>query len=179
MKTLETIKIMNLGKLLVAGKSIVGGRQGIAYRISDRAYLPKFISPRNPFMPPVKTEPGLPPVAVPVAKSLGSDGIKTRKLPTFPVARPRGAAWVSKLNPISIWRGSPPPAPRNVQPPLQPELSLDRVKVVHNDLSDVDVEVVPIKSRTAPETVEPLLTPASGGDTWSRLGAKYFGARAA
>jgi hypothetical protein len=179
MKTVEKNKIMNLGKLLVAGKSIVGGREGIAYRISDRAYLPKFISPRNPFTPPVKTEPGSQPVVVPVAKSLGSDGIKTRKLPTFPVTRPRGADWVSKLNPISIWRGSPPPATQSGQRPLQPELSLDRVKVVHNDLSDVDVEVVPIKSRTAPEPGEPLLAPAHGGDTWSRLGAKYFGARAA
>jgi hypothetical protein len=62
---------------------------------------------------------------------------------------------------------------------VQPELSLDRVKVVHNDLSDVDVAVVPIKSRTVPEAVEPMLPPAHGGDAWSRLGAKYFGVRAA
>jgi len=55
---------------------------------------------------------------------------------------------------------------------------LDRVKVVHNDLSDADVEVVPIKSRTAPEG-EPALTPANGGDPWSRLGAKIFGIKTA
>ena len=34
-------------------------------------------------------------------------------------------------------------------PAVQAELSLDSVKVVHNDLSDADVEVVPIKSRPA------------------------------
>jgi hypothetical protein len=32
---------------------------------------------------------------------------------------------------------------------VQPDLSLDAVKVVHNDLSDADVEVVPVKSRSA------------------------------
>jgi hypothetical protein len=170
---------MNLGKLLVAGKSIIGGSQEIAYRISDRAYLPKFISPKNPFMPPAKAEPGPKEVVAPIKKGIASDGTKTQKLPTFPAARPRGAAWVSKLNPISIWRGSPPPATPKMQRPLQPELSLDRVKVVHNDLSDVDVEIVPIKSRTAPEPVEPILPPAHGGDSWSRLSAKYFGVKAA
>ena len=170
---------MNLVKLLVAGKSIIGGRQELAYHMSDHAYLPKFISPKNPFTPPVKAEPAPKAVVAPIKKGIASDGTKTQKLPTFPAARPRGATWVSKLNPISIWRGSPPPATPKMQRPLQPELSLDRVKVVHNDLSDVDVEIVPIKSRTAPEPVEPILPPAHGGDSWSRLSAKYFGVKAA
>ena len=63
---------MNLGKLLVAGKSIIGGRGEISYRISDRGYLPKFISPKNPFAPPVKVEPA--PEgrdAAPVKKGIG------------------------------------------------------------------------------------------------------------
>ena len=29
---------------------------------------------------------------------------------------------------------------------VQPEFSLERVKVVHNDLADADVEMVPVKS---------------------------------
>ena len=62
---------------------------------------------------------------------------------------------------------------------MQAELSLDRVKVVHNDLSDADVEIVPIKSRTAPEAEAPILPPANGGDSWGRLSAKIFGAKAA
>jgi len=61
---------------------------------------------------------------------------------------------------------------------MQVELSLDRVKVVHNDLSDTDVAIVPIKSRIAPE-VEPALAPDSGEDSWSRLGAKIFGIKTA
>jgi hypothetical protein len=170
---------MNLGKLLATGKSIIGGRQEIAYRISDRAYLPKFISPKNPFAPPVKAEPSPKAVAAPVKKAMTTDGNKTQKLPTFPVARPCGAAWVSKLNPITFWRGARPQAPKKAQCPLQSELSLDRVKVVHNDLSDADVEIVPIKSHTAPEAAEPILPPAHGGDSWSRLSAKFFGVKAA
>jgi hypothetical protein len=31
---------------------------------------------------------------------------------------------------------------------VQTELSLNAVKVLHNDLSDADVEIVPVKSRT-------------------------------
>lgn len=170
---------MNLGKLLAAGKSIIGGRGEIAYRISDRAYLPKFISPKNPFAPAVKAEP--PPAAetAPVKKKLAADGTRTQKLPDFAKALPRQQSWVKKLNPLSIWRGARPQLPPAAQPPLQAELSLDRVKVVHNDLTDADVEIVPIKSRTTPEPETPILPPANHGDSWSRLGAKIFGVKTA
>ena len=165
---------MNLGKLLVAGKSIMGGRREICYRISDRKYLPKFISPKNPFSPPVEVE--LPPqtVATPIKPGLASERAKTQKLPAFSMARIRKQSWISKLNPVSLWRDSMPQKLQKTQAPLQVELSLDRVKVVHNDLSDADVEIVPIKSRTSPEA-EPALASANGGDSWSRLGAKIFG----
>jgi len=170
---------MNLGKLLVAGRSIIGGRGEISYRISDRGYLPKFISPKNPFAPAVKAEPAPKADEAPVKPGLGSDGAKTQKLPAFPAARPRKKSWVGKLNPISFWRGSRTPAPPKTQCPLQAELSLDRVKVVHNDLTDADVEIVPIKSRTMPEPETPVLPPGHNGDSWSRLSAKIFGAKAA
>ena len=157
----------------------MGGRREISYCISDRTYLPKFISPKNPFAPLAKTEPSPAVPAAPVSKKVAGDGTKTQKLPVLGQAKPRGKIWISKLNLISIWRHSPSPAPQKNQCPLQAELSLDRVKVVHNDLSDADVEIVPIKSRPAPEAAEPVLTPAAGEDSWSRLSAKIFGVRAA
>jgi len=157
----------------------MGGRREISYRISERAYLPKFISPKNPFTPPVKAEPAPPAVAAPIKKAVVSDGKKTQKLPAFTAARPRRRTWFNKFNPISIWHTPASAAAQRTQCPRQAELSLDRVKVVHNDLSDVDVEIVPIKSRTAPEMAEPALTPANGGDSWSRLSAKIFGVKAA
>lgn len=170
---------MNLGKLLAAGKSVIGGRREIYYRISDRTYLPKFISPKNPFAPPAKMEPPPEPVRAPTQKQMASDRTKTQKLPVLSRTRPRRKTWMGKFNPISIWRGSPSSAPQKDQRPLQAELSLDRVKVVHNDLSDVDVEVVPIKSRPALEKVEPALASAHGEDSWSRLSAKIFGVKVA
>lgn len=168
---------MNLGKLLAAGRSIIGGRREISYRVLESAYLPKFISPKNPFAPPAKAGPASNTTTPPVKNEVAPDGKKTQKLPTFP-AWPRKQAWINKLNPVFIWRRSPPSAAQKTPCPRQGELSLDRVKVVHNDLSDADVEVVPIKSRTAPG-VEPALIPANGADSWSRLGAKIFGIKTA
>jgi hypothetical protein len=71
----------------------------------------------------------------------------------LPAAAPkpvRAAGWADKLNPFR----APEPAPPmpNVQPDL---LSLDAVKVLHNDLSDAEVEFVPVKSRNNP--------PSTGG----------------
>ena len=54
----------------------------------------------------------------------------------------------------------------------QTELSLDTVKVVHNDLSDVDVEVVPIKSRAG---VPDLPAPKN---SWEFVGERLFGVEA-
>jgi hypothetical protein len=170
---------MNLGKLLVAGKSVMGGRREISYRVASRAYLPKFISPKNPFTPPAKAEAAAKMVEVPEKKTVASDGAKTQKLPALFAPKPRGATWVSKLNPASLLHGPRKPAPQKTQCPRQAELSLDRVKVVHNDLSDVDVEIVPIKSRTAPAPEPPTSSETDHGHAWSRLSAKIFGAKAA
>ena len=175
---------MNLGKLLATGKSIIGGSREISYHISDRSYLPKFISPKNPFMPPARVEPA-PVVApallvapAPVKSRTAADGTKTQKLPAFAKALPRKPGWMEKLNPISFWRDAHPSTLEKARCPRQAELSLDRVKVVHNDLSDADVEIVPIKSRTLPEVAEPILPPAQGAESWGRLGAKIFGVKA-
>jgi hypothetical protein len=179
-------KTMNLGKLLAAGKSIIGGRGDVSYHISNRGYLPKFISPKNPFAPAVETESVPPAEATPVKPEVAPDGAKTQKLPVLSKAGPRMPKtglrkrnWVGKWNLLSLWHGWRPTTPQKLQRPMQAELSLDRVKVVHNDLTDADVEVVPIKSRTAAEPESPVLAPAQAGDSWSRLSAKIFGARAA
>ena len=88
---------------------------------------------------------------------------------------------LSKFNPFSILRGALPggkakdsakTAKGQKGTPTQTELSLDTVRVVHNDLSDVDVEVVPIKSRsTAPELPAPK-------NSWEFVGERLFGVEA-
>jgi hypothetical protein len=50
------------------------------------------------------------------------------------------------------------------------------VKVVHNDLSDADVKVVPIKSRTTREMAVPVLSPPT--KPWEFLAERMFQATA-
>ena len=164
---------MKLGKLLAAGKSIMGGSMEIAYCVDKRVYLPKFGLAKNPFTSPAEDKPVR--VATEAAVELTKKKIellaaaKTQKLPALSDTPSPTASWVGKLNPVSLWRGSPEP---DAQPSVQAELSLDGVKVVHHDLSDADVEVVPVKSRTVQETPIPVLAPAT--KSWEVLGERLF-----
>ncbi len=163
---------MNLGKLLAAGKNIAGGREEISYHVNKHVYLPKFSPAKTPFKFPVKAGPTkavAETAAAPVKKEIAPVAAKTQKLPTLPAAPSCPVSWVGKLNPVSLWRGSPQP---DAQPSVQSELSLDEVKVVHNDLSDADVKVVPIKSRTAHEMAVPVLPPPK--KSWEFLAERMF-----
>jgi hypothetical protein len=169
---------MNLGKLLVAGRSIKSGCDKISYRVNKHVYLPKFGLAQNPFKSPPATAPAGPQseiIAALIPKVVAPVEAKTPKLPTLAPGPVRATSWASKLNPISMWRG-PALATRSDQGPVQSELSLDSVKVVHNDLSDADVEVVPIKSRTAGEATVPVLPPPT--KAWEFLAERMFHATA-
>ncbi len=61
-------------------------------------------------------------------------------------------------------------APRLVKPMVQCELSLERVRVVRNDLSDSDVEIV---ARSAPATEAVEKAP---GGAWEKVAERLFGA---
>ena len=169
---------MNLGKLLVAGRSIKSGCDKISYRVNKHVYLPKFGLAQNPFKSPPATAPAGPQseiIAALIPKVVAPVEAKTPKLPTLAPGPVRATSWASKLNPISMWRG-PAPAAQSTPCPVQSELSLDSVKVVHNDLSDADVEVVPIKSRTADKTAVPVLPPPE--KSWEFLAERMFHATA-
>jgi hypothetical protein len=167
---------MNLGKLLSAGKSFVSGHNVGTYRTDKHCYLPQFVSPKNPFsnpaMTPEQTE--LPrqaaqDSAAPVKKSM-LPWAKTQKMPatTSQGATARATIWVSKLNPVSMFSAAPESADRNVTP-MQVELSLEKVKVVHNDLTDADVEVVPMKSRLSREPADTQPARKSWADLGNRI----------
>ena len=163
---------MNLVKLFAAGKNIVGGRGEISYRVNKQVYLPKFGPAKNPFKFPLKAGPtkAVAETAVaPVKREIALVAAKTQKLPTLSAAPSGTTSWAGRLNPVSLWRGSPLP---DTQPSVQSELSLDGVKVVHNDLSDADVTVVPIKSRTANEMAVPVLSPPK--KSWEFLAERMF-----
>jgi hypothetical protein len=98
-------------------------------------------------------------------KPLPRPGAKLTAEPAAPPAKPARMGWTTRLNPFR------PPEP--VVPPAeeQTQFSLDAVKVVHNDLSDAEVEVVPVKAHAEVPQV-PVLPPAR--QAWEYLGEKIL-----
>lgn len=152
---------MNLGKLLGAGKTFFGGSGLVAYRQNKRVYLPKFNSEKNPFTPKL-AEPA--PAAKPEVKNVSVPvAAKAHTRSPLAVAKSARGGWTTKLNPF---RAPEPVAPPSVA--VQPEFSLDTVKVVHNDLADADIEIVPVKSQVVASVETPVLAPAR--KSWEFLG---------
>jgi hypothetical protein len=173
---------MNLGKLLGAGKSFISGGKPAAYRTDKRVYLPQFISPKNPFAhaAPAEVQSDLPKPATsspagPARKAKPS-WAKTQQMFTAPpqAGPTRVTTWASKFNPVAIFREAAAP-PNRAATPVQGELSLEKVKVVHNDLTDADVEVVPIKSRPARDSA---MEAVPARKKWADLGERIMKATA-
>ena len=141
---------MNLGKLLAAGKSIFGGRGEISYRENKRVYVPKFGDTKSPFAP-------VTPAATSPAPSVRPPAAPASRLTTL----------TTRLNPFR----AAPPVEAPVRQVFQPELSLSALKVIHNDLADADIEVVPVRSRSVRVT-EPVTLPASRAN-----GLEFFSGR--
>ena len=161
---------------MAAGKSLVSGRGAMAYRESKQAYLPKFGSPKNPFVAPAQNESPKAPLENPVApmeKVSVPAWAKTQKMPTISSSPKSLATWTTKLNPMTMLRGSQEGKTFS-RPIVQTELSLDSVKVVHNDLTDADVEIIPMKSR--PQKIVADLPPAK--KSWEILGERLLKATA-
>jgi hypothetical protein len=94
-----------------------------------------------------------------VAASRTPTPVEAAKVSESPKVAAPVDSWLKKINPM-VWFGNrkptePKPAiPRfsKTHAPIQGELSLDNIKVMRNDLSEADVEVVPAKAR-APKVV--------------------------
>jgi hypothetical protein len=183
--------IMKLGTLLAAGKSLALGRRGESpYRANKQVYLPKFASRKNPFAVTAEPEAGTagPATEDAAAAPNGKDvAAKTQKLPPWPVAanvqvamveKPPGPPakpgrplkWMHRLNPFASGPAFKAAGGKKADLAVQAELSLDAVKVLRNDLSDVDIEVVPLKSRPADDAAMPEREPAK--KMWGLLGAR-------
>ena len=70
--------------------------------------------------------------------------------------------------------------PQIGKPAVQAELSLEKIKVVRNDLSDTDLEVVTIQKPTAESSAEPsgqrLERTEPAETAWGRVASRFFGA---
>jgi len=146
---------MNFGKLLAAGKCMAPGYESGRYQMRERFHLPQFISPKNPFaveatgaaseVPPTTTE------TTPVVSAVTPARKWLVWVKRLGVAAKwsgsvtkQGVLWFVDHNPFSsIGRPHLPAIPRFGRPPVQEELSLDKVAVMRGDLEHADLEVRP------------------------------------
>ncbi len=175
---------MSLMRLLAAGRSIMGIRkQPGPYRMTQENLLPKFAPPPRPGAPAKRPQPASGPAtkgeaAASAAPTTAASSEPSQRPP--PARNGKSGArslFVRLVNPFSHpARKSgfePPPQGK----PVQAELSLDSLKVVRNDLTDCDFEVIPA-ARIGPASGG--AKPGGGTDrralgmVWNRLSARLL-----
>jgi hypothetical protein len=179
---------MSFTRLLAAGRSIMGIRKKPGpYRMTQQHLLPKFA--------PVQKAPAVASDTrqdeaenEPAAKASGDETARTAVAAPVPAAvasiepprsdkplagkKTEGTPFSALASRWSRWKGRrTAPVSGKTGDRVQGELSLDRVKVVRNDLSDSDFEVVRADIRTAarPPALQPSL-----GMVWNRLSARLL-----
>lgn len=157
---------MSLLRLLTTGKSLVGiGDSETRYRVTRQRLVPRFGPAENPFCAKAKTSSAQPDkgTAAGEASPLGREKptnslcglvpavlVGSQRRPLAGMLRSRGTAlwhaWAGRLGALlfrSRGKAAAVGVLRTTRLPVQGELLLDRVKVVRNDLSDADLEVIP------------------------------------
>ncbi len=195
--------------MLAVTESLVESKETAGrYRLPKGNPLPRFGSRKNPFArPPAATEPKLaaepaprpahpvPPVTAPAASPEASAPAAPPVVPAASRRRPFAGiglfrktvsllrSWSQRWRRIPRLRlgrpGKPAGLQRPVAGPVQGELSLDRVRVVRNDLRDSDVEVVPLRAVTGrPERggAGVAATGAAAAGAWERWAGRLWGA---
>jgi hypothetical protein len=156
---------MSLVRLLTAGKSLVGIQDSKSrYRSVDPRAMPKFGSEKKSDLArESEAKPSVADSNVESSKANTNAGADNKvgitqvveKTPVATAPKPRGSGWVSQWGSKLSSLVSPKPKPaksggaRFSSVPVQGELSLDNIKVVRNDLSDADLEVVTRKMAPA------------------------------
>ncbi|MCS7336954.1 MAG: hypothetical protein NZ739_01770 [Verrucomicrobiae bacterium] len=152
---------MSLVRLLAIGKSLSPIKdKPNNYRLVRWGWPPKFCVPANPFAGTAQSaaasepqqSPGQSCRQVSTRAAKPADAQRPDHAPSQPAGLlGRARLWLKSINPFSAKRQ--PKSNRHQLSrsgePMQCELSLETVKVVRNDLSDSDVEVVPVRSAPA------------------------------
>ncbi len=130
--------------------------------------------------------------AKPVAEPAKKVEVKTASVapaapaaPTVPTAKKDKSGsfggWLKKLNPLAHLPKRQPGArsvkPKAARTAVQGELSLEKVRVIRNDLSDCDLEFVTTKTVVSTGTVGTVLPEKArpGLTTWGRLTSRVIG----
>jgi len=147
---------MSLLRLLSTGRSWVSDSTDNAnrYQMGNPGLLPKFGSraqtrpakergqPERAVAP--QPAPAVQPVAPaiePVNNSQPENPAQKAKAPSKGIYR----SWLERIKSRVYVKPQRASAPRVPKAPVQTELSLDKVQVVRNDLSDTDLEIVPAR----------------------------------
>lgn len=176
---------MSLGRLLAAGKSLIGLRSGESrYRENKQARLPKFISPKNPFAPAEKhsdsTAAGAAAKPGDAVTPVAAKPVTLRAQPAAP--NPQPPSWLGglrvKLNPFGARSSTAKPVKGVAGAARQGELALERVQVMRNDLSDAECKIGEPQPKAVPGL--PVVSMTMGkfepvGAAWNRLAAKFIG----
>jgi hypothetical protein len=148
---------MSLAKLLSAGKSLVGGSRDDAsrYRMGSPGLLPKFGSRNKPTHEESRIHAPASVEGEPTKRLIQPNQEKPSGEPNpkkEPVAGAAHQSWLRRIIARMARIPTKPKqkdVPRFAKNPVQVELSLDRVRVVRNDLSDSDLEIVPARKDSA------------------------------
>jgi hypothetical protein len=166
---------MSLVRLLTAGKSLVGIQDSRSrYRSVDPRAMPKFGSGKKINSDVARESEAKPSVA--------KSNADVERTPVATARKARGSGWVSqwgsKLSSLVSQKPRPTRSaiPRLNGMPVQGELSLDNIKVIRNDLSDADLEVVtrkmaPAKKEGEPDEWAPMKS--AGAEKPTRLSAIF------
>jgi len=155
------------------------------FRVNKRVALPKFGPPKNPFASGAQQEraEARPTAAVPTEAKVRATNAPASPVALRKLSPVRALNWVGglgqKLNPLVWWKRRPAAvssAVARVAAPVQPELSLDAVRVLRNDLSDADTETGPAYGDHALARNSGVLAMTSKAEVaMDRISSKFFG----
>jgi hypothetical protein len=197
---------MILLRLLRAGKTLVGVGDGErSYRLPQKGGLPRFKSKKNPFRATtVPEKPRRSPVeaadeesgnVLASAETTGRADVAAAPLSVREAVRTeatnpgdeaasvaaRGKRWLNRFKGMVRTRPATYSAPEVNSRPAQSELRLESVRVVRNDLSESDIEIVPRQKtlqdfvNRVPGSVAAAAARSASETVWSRVSARIFG----
>jgi hypothetical protein len=170
---------MSLMRLLSMGHCVSEATSGNPYRVAKESYLPSYGVGNVPITSPARTGQATKPAArEPISAASAKPSWRRRAAAGFTALKIQlpGRRWLRKSNPFAAGKSggktisqSPPASSQSV--PAQAELSLDKVKVMRNDLSVADGEAM---LKPAAKSASPVSGPENA-KPWNRLATKFFG----
>jgi hypothetical protein len=199
---MSLLRLLTAGKSLVGLKSAE-----IRYRFTDPRGMPRFGAKRNPFRATTLPDAAQASSRLTVKETgtdevVSSSAERARpgssEPPTVEVPRKQSRtalerlrvpfarltfAWLSRqaahLKSVAAARRlrTPSPAPPKVCKPVQGELSLEKVRVMRNDLRDSDLEVIARRPPARPVQKEPPegTIKRTPNGAWGRVAGRLFG----